>query len=348
MLKLCTVASAVIALGVCLQQLDQGRRRRRREREAEAQECAERDSRVGSEEAGSEENDRPGEDKEIQELPAPNTPTTSTILAHRSAPHFFLNHFRIPVETFLYLVPGRWSWLATSGEVRVVTCPDTGTHFYEKKVFYDERFPTMVARLKLELFVSLVVSVSSPFLLPCCAFRDFSYVYLISEFCPGGPLDTYFPEAQNTTIETCRFFAAELLLALCTLHERHLALRNLSFGSTLVSEGGHVLIWDFSRIVDTRTWEGPNSSHPGYLAHPNASLFLAPEVAHNHAAAGLAGDVWSYGVVVYRMLVGQFPFPNLGEDTRCFDPWFVDSVWRVSGVLDTSPHYGRFTINHVI
>ncbi|GMH45065.1 hypothetical protein BSKO_13022 [Bryopsis sp. KO-2023] len=221
MLKLCTVASAVIALGVCLQQLDQGRRRRRREREDEAQERAEEASRADSENAHSEKSHNPAEDKE---LAAPNTPTTSTIPAHRSP-----RPYRIPLETFLHLVPGRWSWLATSGE----------------------------------------------------------------EFCPGGPLDSYFPEAQNTTIEICRV---------------------LVVGS---------------------------DNHPSFTKEEFESI-MAPEVAHNHAAAGLAGDIWSYGVLVYRILVGQFPFPDLGEDTRCFDPWFVDSVWRVSGVLDTSPAACRF------
>ncbi|GMH45569.1 hypothetical protein BSKO_13526 [Bryopsis sp. KO-2023] len=68
---------------------------------------------------------------------------------------------------------------------------------------------------------------------------------------------------------------------------------------------------------------------------------MAPEVADGGVET-MGSDVWSYAVLVYRMLVGTFPFPPLHQDERVHDPWWVNAIWRVSSILDRSPEACSF------
>eukprot|EP00760_Papus_ankaliazontas_P007934 PhM_4_TR13607/c0_g1_i1/m.60450 len=132
------------------------------------------------------------------------------------------------------------------------------------------------------------------------------------DFCQGGDLDSYLNKFPNKRLEydTARFYAAEILLALLYLHDNSCIYRDLKPENILLSSDGHAVLADFGLSKDFFVENAKESADPEDMrtaSFVGSPFYVAPDVLKQKQYT-LSIDFWSYGILVYRMLVGKVPF----------------------------------------
>lgn len=129
-------------------------------------------------------------------------------------------------------------------------------------------------------------------------FQDAEFVYMIMEFVLGGEVFSQLRQSGRFTNEASRFFAAEIVLAIESLHKQNIVYRDLKPENLLIDRHGHIKITDFgfAKKVEDRTWT--------LCGTPE---YLAPEIIQSKGH-GKAVDWWALGILIYEMLAGYPPF----------------------------------------
>eukprot|EP00667_Euglena_gracilis_P002595 EG_transcript_2601 len=131
------------------------------------------------------------------------------------------------------------------------------------------------------------------------AFQTPESLYIVMNFANGGELFSHLKREKRFSEDRARFYAAEICLGLEYLHEGGVVYRDLKPENILLDSEGHIVLTDFglSKILKgdkTKTFCGT----PEYLA---------PEVLLNKGH-GKPVDWWSFGTLLYEMIVGIPPF----------------------------------------
>jgi len=127
-------------------------------------------------------------------------------------------------------------------------------------------------------------------------------------YLPGGELFNQLRRRQKFPVEEARFYAAEISLALGYLHEvESIVYRDLKPENIMLDEHGHVRFVDFGFAVRLKSKAEQITGGCG------TAMYLAPEIAAGHLAGahGLAVDWFSFGCVLYEMVVGKAPFGDI-------------------------------------
>jgi serine/threonine protein kinase len=132
------------------------------------------------------------------------------------------------------------------------------------------------------------------------AFQTPEKLFMVMDFVNGGELFFHLKKDRRFPEHRVKFYSAELLLALSHLHEQNVVFRDLKPENVLMDKDGNIMLTDFglakflSRTDRTHTFCGT----PEYLA---------PEVLLQKGH-GKPVDWWSYGTLIFEMLVGIPPF----------------------------------------
>ena len=188
---------------------------------------------------------------------------------------------------------------------------------------------------KMERDIMVKISkINDPFLLRIkSAFQDICHFYIISEYIPGKDLKYFVFDKQRYGSEIAKFYAIEILLGIESLHALNIAHCDLKLDNILVDAEGHIKICDFG-YGDVLN---PDSVKIDFVGTPE---YMAPEVykkSYNKAI-----DWWSYGVMLYMMLLGKEPFQVLGVKEIDFTLKLPDSLSEeekdlLKGLLETDP-----------
>ena len=130
------------------------------------------------------------------------------------------------------------------------------------------------------------------------AAQDEDTLYLIMDLMLGGDLKFHLINAGRFTEKRARFYAAQVLLGLEHVHRMSIIYRDMKLENVLLDEKGHCKISDLGLAVVTKVKIKGYAGTPGYTA---------PEMIKNKLY-GPAADIFSYGVMLYRMLCGSKPF----------------------------------------
>lgn len=104
------------------------------------------------------------------------------------------------------------------------------------------------------------------------------------------------------------FYLGCILSALEYLHDQGLLYRDLKLENLVLDKGGYLKILDFGFAKpDAQLAPDTSSGHARNLTLCGSMDYMAPEVllhqSHDHRV-----DVWSFGIIMYELLLGKTPF----------------------------------------
>ena len=126
---------------------------------------------------------------------------------------------------------------------------------------------------------------------------------MLVDFIPGGELFQHLKNVEVFSEDRARFYAAEILLALEFLHNKHIVYRDLKPENVLLDAEGHIKLTDFGLAKDLEETHGIATTFCG------TDEYIAPEVILNNGY-NEAVDIWALGVLIYEMLFGNAPWED--------------------------------------
>ena len=177
-----------------------------------------------------------------------------------------------------------------------------------------------------QLFMS---KVKSPWIVELKAsFQEDDFLYLIMEFLPGGDFMNLLIEKDKLTEEEAKFYTAELILAIESIHKLDCIHRDIKPDNILIDKNGHIKLSDFGlakvseQLYEKNTTKDVNYN-PKKLTHKKlyscvgTAYYVAPEVLLKKGY-GKEIDWWSVGVIFFEMLVGYAPFCAQETQEVCY------------------------------
>ncbi|XP_044493817.1 serine/threonine-protein kinase 38-like isoform X2 [Mangifera indica] len=237
------------------------------------------------------------------------------------------------------------------GEVRVCREKTTGHVYAMKKLKKSEMLRRgQVEHVRAER--NLLAEVDSNCIVKLyCSFQDDEFLYLIMEYLPGGDMMTLLMRKDTLTEDEARFYVAETVLAIESIHKHNYIHRDIKPDNLLLDRFGHLRLSDFGlckpldcstlgendfSVMNNVNGAAQNQEQPGVpkrtqqeqlehwqknrrtLAYSTVGTpdYIAPEVLLKKGY-GMECDWWSLGAIMYEMLVGYPPFYSDDPMSTC-------------------------------
>ena len=128
--------------------------------------------------------------------------------------------------------------------------------------------------------------------------QDSSRVYIVQEYC-GTKTLSQFAEAKKVTENRARQIFKQIIAGVAYLHKLGFSHRDLKFSNVLLNEFGTVKIVDFGFVCDARRKQNIFCGTPSYMP---------PEMIRRRDYMAGPVDMWSLGVVLYKLVTHNYPF----------------------------------------
>uniref|UniRef100_A0A671QZV6 Protein kinase C n=1 Tax=Sinocyclocheilus anshuiensis TaxID=1608454 RepID=A0A671QZV6_9TELE len=236
-------------------------------------------------------------------------------------PSRITHQMRITAEHFVFhKVLGKGSF----GKVLLAELRGTGEWFAVKALkkdvvlMDDDVECTMVEKRVLAL------AWENPFLTHLYStFQTKEHLFFVMEYLNGGDLMFHIQEKGRFDLYRATFYAAEIVCGLQFLHSKNIIYRDLKLDNVMLDGDGHIKIADFGMCKENVFGENRATT---FCGTPD---YIAPEILLGQQYS-FSVDWWSFGVLVYEMLIGQSPFHGDDED-ELFESIRMDT-----------PHYPRW------
>lgn len=133
-------------------------------------------------------------------------------------------------------------------------------------------------------------------------FEDDVNVYILLELCPNQSMNELVRRRKRLTEIEVQCYCKQILDALKYLHAHRIIHRDLKLGNLFLSDKLEVKLGDFG-LAAKLEFDGERKRT--VCGTPN---YIAPEILEGTQGHSYEVDVWSFGVVMYTLLVGKPPF----------------------------------------
>jgi len=178
------------------------------------------------------------------------------------------------------------------------------------------------------------------------SFQDDYYLYLVMDYLPGGDLMNLLMKKNILTEDEARFYTAELILAVDSIHKLNCIHRDIKPDNILIDKRGHIQLSDFGlckiseknffpislkdniNINSNFNKENEDNNNDYIKTHYNKNDkliafstvgtpdYIAPEVFEQNGY-GNEVDWWSVGIIFFEMIIGYPPFFSDSPGDTC-------------------------------
>ena len=129
-------------------------------------------------------------------------------------------------------------------------------------------------------------------------FQDSKFIYFVLDYIPGGELFTLMRKEIKFSASDARFYIAQIIDALDSLHRNNIIYRDLKPENLLLDSDGYLKFVDFGVAKKIENKTNTLAGTPTYMA---------PEIVMQEYYS-FEVDWWSLGILTYEMTVGLDPW----------------------------------------
>uniref|UniRef100_A0A674DSD2 Protein kinase C n=1 Tax=Salmo trutta TaxID=8032 RepID=A0A674DSD2_SALTR len=138
-------------------------------------------------------------------------------------------------------------------------------------------------------------------------FQTREHLFFVMEYLNGGDLMFHIQDKGRFDLYRATFYSAEIIIGLQFLHSKGIIYRDLKLDNVMLDRDGHIKIADFGMCKENVFGDNRATT---FCGTPD---YIAPEILLGQKYT-FSVDWWSFGVLVYEMLIGQSPFQGDDED----------------------------------
>uniref|UniRef100_A0A4W5NSD2 Protein kinase C n=1 Tax=Hucho hucho TaxID=62062 RepID=A0A4W5NSD2_9TELE len=138
-------------------------------------------------------------------------------------------------------------------------------------------------------------------------FQTREHLFFVMEYLNGGDLMFHIQDKGRFDLYRATFYSAEIIIGLQFLHSKGIIYRDLKLDNVMLDRDGHIKIADFGMCKENMFGENRATT---FCGTPD---YIAPEILLGQKYT-FSVDWWSFGVLVYEMLIGQSPFQGDDEE----------------------------------
>ena len=139
--------------------------------------------------------------------------------------------------------------------------------------------------------------------------EDHKRVFVVMQLCGNLTLNVFCRQFNDKRLNDEQAFAifSQIVKGVKYMHDHNVAHRDLKLTNILIDEDYAVKVIDFGFACEA------NETHKMYCGTPS---YMAPEIVEKKQYMPKPSDIWSLGVVLYKLLSGEYAFGGKGSNNR--------------------------------